>query len=161
MLPRDNVIDLFPSNNGPDPDLEATLDVWDKRFAAEDAEDTISIVYITANEAAILLLLNGKRKRVGMGELSDQTRASLIRLGFIENVGRGETIAAIFQFTQKADAWLEFRQIEDPNVFFDTTPNAEPRQNQWRDELVQIAGPIASEVRNAHALKMRRLLRRV
>ncbi len=120
------------------------MTTWQKRGLAEENPDTTAcIVFVTPEEAAILLLADGERQGIGVDKVNRYAMQTLRELELIENIGARAGRTAVHRFTPKADTWLQFRTREYDEQWFDIAQDAPPRNGEWRQELEQIAGPRA------------------
>lgn len=139
----------IPQANGkrkenPMPDFD-NMSQWQRRDHAEERPDEVVVtIFVTPEEAAILLLADGERQGIGVQYIEREVMVALRRIEMIENIGGRHGHTACHRFTQRANARLRFAAREHNEVWIAIEQGVELTQPQWHDDLKQIAGPLAS-----------------
>jgi hypothetical protein len=128
-----------------------TMTQWQLLYFAEEYLDSVVVtVFVTPEEAGILLLADGVNQGIGVSLIMSEVMRVLSRLEFIKNIGARSGRTACHRFTDKANARLRFepRQDDERWIFFEQSKGL--HAPQWRSDLERVAGPQAAIVRDRY-----------
>lgn len=111
-----------------------------RNFAEENSGNTLVTLYVTPEEAAILLLANRGRQGIGVSKVNKLVMMTLRRLKFIENTGAKAGRFAAHHFTPRANTNLRFRLLIFDEEWISVEIGDQLNVPMWRRDLEEIAG---------------------